>query len=169
MIKMKAIKAPQLSTKYLYKELDKAQDKFAKIAKRRFQRTVTYWDEKVVFDVSKSDAKWTDIWAVGISTKNQIWNWVSGGTRGPYPIRAKNYPVLVFKVGGKTKTKPGNVTSRKGKPGTATRTAKEVMHPGIKPRQFGVQISKRLEPRFNRMYRAAFLKGTEADRMWGER
>ena len=169
MLMMKAIKAPKFSTKHLYKELDKAQKDFAKIAKKRFQRTTTYWQEKVVFDVSKSDAKRTGIWAVGISTKNEIWNWVNEGTRGPYQIRAKNYPVLVFKVGGKPKTKrtaTGNVTSGRGKPGTKTVTKKEVTHPGIEPRQFGVQIVKKLDPVFNRMYRAAWLKGTEEDRMW---
>ena len=163
---MKPITAPKFSTKYLYAELGKAQDDFAKVALKEFKKTVANWSSPAVtFDVSKTDAKSTGVWALGISTKDKRWIWTSGGTR-PHIIRAKNYPVLVFKPGSTPKTKPGSITSGKGKPGTGIRTPKVVHHPGTKPRLFGVQISKALQPRFNRMYRAAWLKGTEEDRMW---
>lgn len=75
-----------------------------------------------------------------VTINDQIYTWVSEGTR-PHIIRPKGpgYP-LRFQVGYKAKTIPGSLTpSGGGKFGAEVR-AFEVHHPGTKPRKF-VQVA----------------------------
>lgn len=79
---------------------------------------------------------------------SQIFSWVDQGTEGPYTIRAKNAPFLVFSVPHAPKTLPlprmvgGLPSLRKRLPkGEVTGekhlvAVKEVTHPGIEPRLF---------------------------------
>ena len=97
---------------------------------------VSGWKTAVAFQARKqfaTDFIKLNVFASGPGKK--IFNWVSRGTEGPYPIVAKNVPTLLYRKGYQAKTQAGNL-SYKG-PGKATgewRSPVAVMHPGIEPR-----------------------------------
>jgi hypothetical protein len=76
-----------------------------------------------------------------MSTESTPYLWVNDGTKGPYPIPKTGVQPprrpLRFKTGYVPKTTPGSPFS--SGPGVAVgpwRSAKQVMHPGIEPRDF---------------------------------
>lgn len=82
---------------------------------------------------------------VEYSTVSTPYVWVEDGTRGPYPIKAKNVPMLKYKLGGMPKTKPGRFQSMAGAPGAMLRQSKEVTHPGIEARDFFTHIQEQMD------------------------
>lgn len=78
------------------------------------------------------------------STEDTPYTWVDNGTDGPYKI-PKAPGFLKFKTGGRPKTQPGRLQSMVGSPGTQWRTAAQVEHPGIKPRNFSEQVGDEVE------------------------
>lgn len=86
-----------------------------------------------------------------VTINDQIYTWVSEGTR-PHTIRPKGpgYP-LRFQVGYKAKTIPGSLTpSGGGKFGAEVR-AFEVHHPGTKPRKFMQVAADKIEQEIPRI------------------
>jgi len=89
-----------------------------------------------------------------VTINDQIYTWVSGGTR-PHVIRPKGpgYP-LRFQSGYKAKTIPGSLTpSGGGKFGPEVR-AFEVHHPGTAPRRFVETASEKVELEIPRILQA---------------
>ena len=172
MIQFKAIKPPKFSTDQLYLMLEGACKGFSKTAVTEFKKTSRTWKDKPTFEFRYANARsmgsgqqgaYVHVW-----TNHQKWNWANEGTR-PHVIRARRAPMLVFAVGGRPKTKPGRIAAGPGKKGNKVIRKKAVQHPGGKARDFTGQITEKLRPVWNRTMRAAWLKGTEADRMWGGR
>ena len=90
----------------------------------------------------------------------QIWDWITNGTKGPYPIPKKPKPpgtALRFQWGGpgsyKAKTGLSGQYRGPGKASGPIRFFKQVQHPGIKPRNF--------EKHFTRYIHPALLRETE--------
>lgn len=77
---------------------------------------------------------------VTTETDNKVYNWVSKGTnvgKPPYPIRPHMPPkALAFPSQFIPKTFPGIIGSGVGFSGGTIRLAKEVLHPGVEPRDF---------------------------------
>jgi hypothetical protein len=116
-----------------------------------FKSVVLNWKHRPKFIAKMGDKGGDFVLSVRPSGKEaQKWRWVSRGTKGPYPIRAKNAKTLAFRTNYKPRTKPGGVF---GGPGVTTgpwRTPVEVEHPGIEPRLFEEQIAKRFGPMYRR-------------------
>ena len=92
-----------------------------------------------------------------------IWKWVSrtGTKKHKIPKRPKTgRSRLRFKTGYKPKTRAG--PARFGGPGVATgpiRYAKQVTHPGFKPRKFEEEILKDLRPDYNKAVSSGARRG----------
>jgi len=87
----------------------------------------------------------------------KVFNWIDLGTGlyGPsgqrYPIRPKTAKMLRFRPFYLSRTKP--IARAHVGPGIAIGKpvfAKEVMHPGIKPRHFSREVRKKMRPQFRR-------------------
>lgn len=104
-----------------------------------FEKTVATWERKPVFIIQFAP----DRLSARVYTENEIYGYVNDGTKGPYPIRPKapGYP-LRFSVPSSPKTKPLIVGSGAGKKGDIPVAAYEVMHPGIKARNFDKVIGR---------------------------
>ena len=170
---MKAVESPVFETGYLYKALDEALAKFAKLVHIEFGRTTRTWEEDVVFEIVYEPGikpfrtrTRTAVVGFAVRTANKIWNWVDAGTK-PHGIDAKNAPFLVFGWPSRPKTRPGSTESGESWTGPNVARLTHVDHPGTEPRKFGEQIRDKLEATYSRMMRRAWLKGTEEDRMWG--
>lgn len=109
----------------------------------RFQRVVGNWKHKPVFQGRKfitRDYLKVNVFPTG--PNKQIYKWVTDGTKGPYPIPKAGPGYLAFVWGGpgsyKPKTKPVGQYGGMGVVvgGTLRRGVMQVMHPGIKARQF---------------------------------
>jgi hypothetical protein len=87
-----------------------------------------------------------------VTINDQIYAWVSEGTKGPYPIpkTPRSYP-LRFQVGYKAKTIPGSLTPSSGGPFGPVVRPMQVMHPGIKPRKFVQVAADRIEQEIPRI------------------
>jgi hypothetical protein len=84
--------------------------------------------------------------------------YVDQGTKGPYPIPAKNKPLLKWKSGFIAKTAPGRLVSQPGASFGGWRSAKEVTHPGIKPREISKQVADEVDENIVKHFEH-YLKG----------
>lgn len=93
------------------------------------------------------------------TTKSTPYIWVDIGTKGPYPITAKNFPRLKFQTGFIAKTTPGRLTSGIGATFGDWASPVEVEHPGIKPRRFSVQVKEKADEYLPKLVQSAVKKG----------
>jgi hypothetical protein len=70
------------------------------------------------------------------TTKDTPFVWIDHGTPGPYTIQATHAPMLRFATGGMPKTRPGQLMSTAGAPGTDWKSKFSVEHPGVEKRGF---------------------------------
>lgn len=147
------------------KDIEAAMQREGDIVKRMYEKTTRTWSDpkpefktKVVREARGPRGGRGGAYSVCTWTDDQKFIWVDHGTKGPYPIRAKNKPYLIFKVGGKPKTRPRIIGSGAGKPGTTLIITKEVTHPGIKAREFSDEIRKRRRPKFFKNMKLAMEK-----------
>ena len=77
-------------------------------------------------------------------TESTPFTWVDRGTKGPYPIPKvpKMKGTLAFQTGFVAKTIPRQIGSRPGGSFGPWAFPKQVMHPGITPREFSIVISE---------------------------
>ena len=124
---------------------------------------VSDWKHKPKFRSRVTNLRGTLTAELEATGKNaKIWYWVSLGTKGPYPIAAKNAPSLVFRGGYKPRTTPKGRSATFGGPGVATGkwvSKKEVTHPGIKARDFETLIRGKYTQTFRRIIRKAIKDG----------
>ena len=129
---------------------------------------VSDWDHKPRFRTRVDNLRGqltTVLQATGKWAK--IWNWVSQGTKGPYKIRAKNAPFLMFRSGYKPRTTPKGRTATFGGPGVATGSwnkKQEVTHPGIEARDFEGLIRNQYAQTFSKIIRKAIKDGARMAR-----
>ncbi len=92
---------------------------------------------------------------------SRIFGWVDRGTR-PHVIRPRpenERQLLFFRTGYRAKTKPiAQAHVGDGKATGPWVAAREVHHPGTKPRRFSEEIRKRTVKRFRRRVEAIFRK-----------
>lgn len=128
------------------------------------ERITNEWDgEKPVFKARKvvnKDAIAVYVWATGGKGKDK-WKWLTEGTK-PHKIRPKKPGgVLAFPSGYTPRTRPGAGGQYKG-PGKSsgdTVFAKEVDHPGNKPRPFPKVIARWAKPKFVKQINNAIRRG----------
>jgi len=114
-----------------------------------FDSVVANWNHKPKFIATMGDKGGDFTLSVRPAGKEaQKWRWVSRGTKGPYPIRAKRAKTLAFQKNYQPRTKPGYVFGGPGKSSGPWQFPKEVTHPGIEARLFEEHISKRFAPMF---------------------
>lgn len=107
-------------------------------AQELFQKTTATWNQKPQFVPIRERG------GVSVVTDDPVYRWIDAGTR-PYKITARNAPNLVFRVGGRSKTRPNFIGSTAGRVGNKWRRKKSVNHPGITARNFSSIIFDRIQ------------------------
>lgn len=134
-----------------------------------FENVVEPWSEENTppIETEKTEgADYIEWYTRPVGPNAEIWDWITNGTKGPYPIPKHPKPpgtALRFRWGG-----PGSYKARTGRggqyrgPGKATgpiRFFKQVMHPGIKPRNFEKHFKRYINPSFRKESEAAVKRG----------
>ncbi len=134
------------------------------IVKRMYQKTTRTWSApRPLFKVTSKREKLGPRGGKGgavstfVFTEDQKFIWVDQGTKSR-DIVPRTKPYLVFKVGGKPKTKPRKIGSGAGKPGDKWVTTKRVRRHKIKARNFSDEIRKRRRRPFYKKMRTAMRK-----------
>ena len=110
-------------------------------AKVDFQVTTQTWNHQPHFTTTANEQGGT------VGTKDRIYGFVSKGTN-PHVIRPKRARVLRFRVGGRSKTVPNKIRSRRGARGSLLVHAKRVLHPGSAPRNFDHVIKNKWDTEY---------------------
>ena len=99
--------------------------------------------------------------AFAVMTDDEIFHYVDQGTKGPYPIPRVARPGkrLAFRTKYRAKTRRRVLGSGAGGSSGDLVRPTQVMHPGIKARQFTQEIQKRRRAPFFRAMKEAHLKG----------
>lgn len=116
-------------------EIDRAREEVKAGILKDFKSTFATWKHKPKFGATRrGDAYY-------ITTNDEIYGYVESGTK-PHIIRPRHASRLHFFRGGfQAKSRPGNIASGAGRAATIGETfAKEVHHPGTKPRKFSKLI-----------------------------
>ena len=157
-IRVRQIKPGPFRSDRIFKRLRDAADRTAKLADKEFKKTYATWDHKPKF------TKGVKVTGAGISwfcqTDDQIYIWVSGGTKGPYPIPKAGPGLLVFPSGYKAKTTPKTLFSGTGGPfGPPVFVKGQVQHPGIKAREFDKTVLLYVKPWYQKWMEDAMKVG----------
>ena len=145
MIRMKAISPVPFRADAIYKRLVGAAERSADFAEKEFAKTYRTWDHKPTFKKKVKASRGSIGWEVW--TADQIYSWVSGGTKGPYKIPKDKPGLLVFPSGYKAKTTPNLVFSKQGGSfGSTVFFYGQVTHPGIDPRNFDEAVARFVKP-----------------------
>lgn len=141
-------------------ELKKLGDEFGELAVAQHQGAVRNWQGKPKFAFrSLIDKRGLIVNVVVMGRFAQRWHWIDKGTglHGPrkqaYEIRPKRRGgVLRFQTGYQPKTLPiGRANLVRGRPTGPWRSAKVVIHPGIRARKFTETFRDELRPEFRRL------------------
>ena len=157
-VKLRAIKPKPFKVDAIRLETLNGLRKVGRGMRRDFKRTVQTWDNKPKFDMKIGLTK--DTGNVRVFTASEIYAYVDLGTK-PHIIRPVRAKALAFSVGGSPKTRPNVIGSYSGSAGNTPVRAKEVKHPGIKPRNFSRIIKKEWEPEFARVMQTAIDTGAK--------
>ena len=106
-----------------------------------FEDTTKTWNHQPKFEPAFPIPQvGADKISVATETDDKIYGWVNDGTnvgKPPYPIRPHNPPfALAYNKSFIPKTFPGIIGSGVGYSGGGRVLAKEVLHPGVEPRDF---------------------------------
>lgn len=143
MVGVKAIvpKKPVFDVKRMERAIDNDLDKVARGMKKDFEATTRTWTEAPVFKIVKGRGSRT------VRTTDQVYHWVNFGTR-PHVIRVRVKKALAWRYPYRHKSVLTRIGSRAGYTGKQTRFAKEVQHPGIRPRRYDLKIAKKWQKAF---------------------
>ena len=135
-MKIVPIKASPFRIKGLVKDLRKTLRAEGKIDKRMLQKTTATWKGtkprfKVIEKVSPQVLS-VEVVPSGAGAKK--WWWLQDGTKAHIIRPKKRGGRLFFRTGFKPKTKIGKLKSGRGQRGKNLVVAKQVRHPGTKPR-----------------------------------
>lgn len=126
------------------KAIRKALDRFIERVRTDLKTTTRTWETVVVF--RKQTTLEGSALVAEITTDSKVYAWVNEGTR-PHIIRPKKAKALRFQWGGygsyKSKTIPGQLSSRAGGQSGDTVFRQEVHHPGFEGRHFTEAIVKK--------------------------
>lgn len=145
----------------LFKALLETRDGFAS----DFDKTAATWKKKPEFEKEQSNGY--SVMSAGYWTANEIYGYLTHGTKGPYPIPKPgntSAKTLRFQWGGpgsySAKTSPRRISSTTGGPSGPMVFRKRVMHPGIKAREFDETIAEKWTPEFARRMKNAMARAT---------
>ena len=145
MVTMKPIKPAPFKSAAIYNRLGGASKRALVLAEKEFDKTTATWEHKPIWVKSFNAGTGAISWSY--YTVDQIYNWVSLGTAGPYPIPKNGPGKLAFPSGYKAKTTPNVVHSSPGGSfGPMVFMFGQVMHPGIEARNFDIAVAKFVEP-----------------------
>jgi len=146
------------------KEVEKTFDRHVKPELRSyFTRITKLWDHPVRFEARKKvTSKSISLYVGPTGTNAKLWIWITLGTKGPYLIPKQPKPSgfpLRYRKGYQPRTKPGYKYRGPGKAVGPWRSAHQVKHPGIKPREFEKHIKRFYTPKFHARMRNALRRG----------
>lgn len=101
------------------------------------------WGKRIKVDLKKE----ITVYIYPTGPNAQIFKWVSGGTKGPYPIPKAGPGLLYFKLNYQPKTRPGGRYKGPGKALGPGQYAMRVEHPGIEAREIEKTIGQWLRKR----------------------
>jgi hypothetical protein len=160
-IVMKSIKPAKLKVQDMRLTLLNAMHKEGTLIKKDFEKTTATWDHKPKFEVLISLTGPGPV--VLVDTDDQIYAWVSKGTRKNYPIPKAGPGILAFRPGYFSKTVPNILGSRAGGSyGEKIIINKQVIHPGIKARNFDKMVQKIWDKKFKRDMEAVMRQVAKA-------
>ena len=117
-----------------------ALDNTAKLVKSDFSATQRTWKKQKTEPIITNQGEDTRL----VYVPNKIYGYVDLGTR-PHVITPKRKPRLAFRSGFIAKTQPGVIGSSAGGSFGGYVYARQVRHPGNKPRLFSKTIAKNRE------------------------
>lgn len=118
-----------------------ALDSTAKLVKTDYQATQRTWKKQKTDPIIANQGEDTRL----VYVPNKVFGYVDLGTR-PHVIRPKTARRLAFRSGFIAKTSPGVIGSGAGGSFGGYRYAKQVKHPGTKPRLFSKTIASKRVP-----------------------
>lgn len=133
-----------------------------------FKRVVSNWRNKPGFGYQVGSGPrqlFLRVHTTGSKKAKRIWDWIDKTGTKPHIIRPKRAKFLRFERGGEGSyiAKTGANPARFGGPGIVKNGrivyAKQVRHPGFKPREFGVAILKDAMPRIEKEIRNGYRRG----------
>ena len=135
-----------IDIKKMKRVVDNAMDGAALAAKVDFDTTTRTWRKRPKFLIKKPKFGVRDIYTI-----DEIYSYVSGGTRA-HPIPAKRGGRLAFfRIGFRAKTRVRYIGSNKGSRASSNFVRpKIVQHPGTKAREFDIEIQKKWQKHLNK-------------------
>lgn len=131
-------KRPLFDRAALAQAIERELDQQTQKALKEFEKSTSTWTHKPNFTVTKRTGERED------GTSDENYNRVSQGTR-PHIIRPVSAKRLSFVGGYVPKTMPGSISSKSGGASGSRVFAKEVRHPGTKPRNFDKLVKEAVE------------------------
>ena len=122
--------------------------KTGKDLKGLFDKTVYGWSNKPRFVASYLNLN--NSYFVTVTPEGEYaeqWNLVSSGS-GPHIIKPKQAPILSFRPGYRSATRPGTLMSRRAYRSGKAVFSKKVNHPGFEARNFPEMIREEYEDKF---------------------
>ena len=142
---MRAITPKPFKADAIFRRQRGAAQRAADLAEKEFGKTTTTWEHDVKFQKKVKVTGRGIVWEVW--TNDQIYTWVSGGTKGPYKIPKDGPGLLVFPSGYKAKSTPNLLLSKSGGSfGPMVFVSGQVTHPGITPRNFDKAVALYVNP-----------------------
>ncbi|RPJ40147.1 MAG: hypothetical protein EHM35_00650 [Planctomycetaceae bacterium] len=165
-IRVQAIKAKALNVKAVQREVQKALEETGKILQKEFGKTTESWQgAKPTFQVTTggmASRAFVHCFPGGDEEGVEKWVRLDEGTEHNYPIAARKAPMLVYQSEFSPKTTPGSLSSKGGgKSGPYDRRRKQVIHPGVDPRNWSQTLGEQEEDAFADRIQAAVEKGLE--------
>ena len=144
--------SPLIDIGKLRSALDRALDDSAALVAKDLELPTATWKTKVKAAIKKiADGRI-------ISVSNEIYGYVSGGTK-PHIIRPKKAKYLAFGSAYSPKTTPNSLNSSSGSRGPTDTFRKEVHHPGSDARNFDKEAAKNARKVFPDRIRKAIKEG----------
>jgi len=146
-----------LNTNIFEREMKDALDHTINIVNDDFKATVKTWTKPASFD-KKGARKVGGKLEAQTSTSNQIYFFLTRGTKKNYPIPRSGTANLSFRSGYRAKTRVRVVGSRGGGSFGPRVFAKKVIHPGIDARDFDKEIAKRRQRNMTNLVRLGIMR-----------
>jgi hypothetical protein len=158
---VKQIKPKALNAQAMQNALMAALKEVGKVIKKDFEDTTKYWKHKPKFEIL------ADLSGPGpfvyVATDDEIYRYVNEGTK-PHEIWAGAYTgksnkrALAFPSVFTPKTKPGSLTSGRGRRGRVDTFVPMVHHPGTEAREFDKLIEEKRAKWYKRQMEDAMRK-----------
>lgn len=134
-----------------------------------YERTQSTWKRKAKFETEVDTGIGTGgKTEVKIETSDPIYGYVDKGTK-KHIIKARRKGALIFNSKFKPKTRPMSLQAQPGFSGPPVVGAKQVRHPGTKPRNFSKRIKQKWEPEYRRQMKNAMTRAARRCGHWASK